>query len=179
MQLCVRHGAPPRLVAHLTLVHDSAVKLIAFVDSIAMGLIDLELALFGAATHDLGKVRHPKELQASGALHEAAGRKLLQDAGVEPRRARFAETHARWEVGEAAVEDLIVALADKVWKGKRDEDLELALARAVAALAGLDPWDVFAQLGERLDELTKDAPRRLDWQTQFGLDIPPATPKTS
>ena len=39
------------------------------------------------------------------------------ESGVEDL-ARFCVTHARWESDGIGLEDLLVALADKLWKGK-------------------------------------------------------------
>jgi len=139
-------------------------------------LVDRELVLFGAATHDIGKAIHQDELQGPGVEHESAGRELLLEAGIDPARARFTETHAHWEASEATTEDLVVAMADKAWKGKRDEDLELALSRKVSAQAMFDEWGVFARLGDLLDEMARDAPQRLGWQARYGLEVPPDAP---
>ena len=59
-KLCDLLAAPPLLVAHLTLVHDGAADLL---DSLGKEFplleVHREAVLFGAATHDLGKVLHP------------------------------------------------------------------------------------------------------------------------
>src|SRR5688500_871196 len=73
-------AAPPRLAAHLRAVHHVAHQLTA-------GLAELEFefdrsaVLFGAATHDIGKVRHPEELEQPGHAHESAGYELLLSYG--------------------------------------------------------------------------------------------------
>jgi hypothetical protein len=54
-QLLERLSAPPRLAAHLRLVHDVAGQ---FVDLLASGhpdlIVDRDAVVFGAATHDIG-----------------------------------------------------------------------------------------------------------------------------
>ncbi|MFI4859153.1 MAG: HD domain-containing protein [Phycisphaerales bacterium JB063] len=154
------------------LVHDSASMLVEFTESLSPGLIDQALLLFGASIHDIGKAVHLAELVGSGAEHETAGLKLLADAGVGPDQRRFARTHAHWQEEGATLEDLAVALADKVWKGKREDELELVIAHRLASESGLDRWDVYAQLGEKLDLWVQDAPRRLAWQARFGPQPP-------
>ncbi|MEU7778163.1 HD domain-containing protein [Micromonospora parva] len=66
--------APPRLAAHLRAVHEVAAQL---TDAVAVRFpqlpFDREAVLFGAATHDVGKVRHPEELSGPGPAHEPAG----------------------------------------------------------------------------------------------------------
>ena len=77
-----RTGAPPRLVAHLTLVHDVARKLLSKLKKAFPGFKADEAAiLFGAATHDIGKVKHLQELSRPGTLHEVDGAELLQELG--------------------------------------------------------------------------------------------------
>jgi hypothetical protein len=54
-----------------------------------------------------------------------------------------------------------VALADKVWKGKRHPDLEDAVTQRIAGLAGEERWSVFMALDEVLTDLARDADLRL------------------
>lgn len=46
--------------------------------------------LFGAATHDVGKVLQPAELSGPGSAHEPAGHALLLPHGAPERLARLA-----------------------------------------------------------------------------------------
>ena len=119
--ICQKVNAPPRLVAHLTLVHDVAVSLIEEIKQFLPQLsLDEQSIFFGAATHDIGKSLHRAELSETGNAHEAEGEKLLINLGVEKHLARFARTHAAWKSGEdLTLEDLFVSLADNCWKGKR------------------------------------------------------------
>ncbi|MEE3921724.1 HD domain-containing protein [Micromonospora sp. BRA006-A] len=97
VELLAALAAPPRLGAHLRLVHDVAWHLTAaFADRFAAVPFDRQAVLFGAAVHDLGKVEHPAELTGPGSAHEEAGYQLLLRFGVPEERARFAVTHAAW-----------------------------------------------------------------------------------
>lgn len=169
VQLCLLHQARPRLVAHLTLVHDVAAQLVDKVASTWPGLrFEADAVLFGAATHDIGKALVPSELVQPGSEHEAKGRDLLRGAGVPDHLARFATTHASWSVDEHVdIEDLLVALADKVWKGKRDDELERRVVARIAGATGMESWEVFAELDGVLEELSTQADERLRWQAQF------------
>jgi hypothetical protein len=123
--------------------------------------------LFGAATHDAGKARCPNELSAPGSAHEKEGERLLLSLGVAPELARFCRTHGQW--GETSpLEDLSVALADKVWKGKRDSRLEDVVADRVAVLTQTERWSAYMALDDILTELTADADVRLVWQYSRG-----------
>lgn len=152
--------APPRLAAHLRAVHDVARELTA---GLAGRLaFDRDLVLFGAALHDIGKVRHPEELSGPGHAHERAGYALLLDRGEPEPRARTARDHASWTRPDIRTEDLLIALADKIWKAKRVPDLEdLVIDR----LADTDRWAAFLRLDDLLQRLADGADARLAFQS--------------
>jgi hypothetical protein len=84
--LLIELGATARLVAHLRLVHDVAIRLLEGLSRAWPDLrVDREAVLFGAATHDIGKALQPNELYEPGAMHEEIGRRMLVDRGVEDR----------------------------------------------------------------------------------------------
>nr|WP_223279968.1 HD domain-containing protein [Streptomyces sp. SDr-06] len=143
--------APPRLVAHLRAVHDVAGQLLEWIATRKLDLgIDPYAVLFGAATHDIGKALYPAELSGPGAQHEEAGRELLLSRGVDTALARFAGTHAAWTTEEVGMEDLLVSLADKIWKNKRVPELEVKLPRDLGHLMSMLRGCVGAVAGSRL-----------------------------
>ncbi len=160
--------APPRLVAHLMLVHQVAVELTQALEQQWQSIsYDRQAVLFGAATHDIGKTVDRSELQQPGHRHEATGFTILQQHGFSSEDARFARTHAQWHHEPALTfEDLLVALADTVWKGKRDNALEDALVQHIARLSGEEPWAVYRALDEIIEAITRDADVRLAWHAQ-------------
>ncbi|ANZ43063.1 phosphohydrolase [Lentzea guizhouensis] len=156
--------AQPRLVAHLRAVHDVACQLVDWVTRHhPTATFDREAVLFGAATHDIGKVEHPAELSGPGSAHEPAGHALLRHHGVPERLARFAGTHGSWS-SATTFEELLVSLADKVWKAKRVEDLEHLVTTHLATVGGREPWDVFLALDDELDRIAARADERLAFQ---------------
>ena len=125
--------APPRLVAHLTLVHDVARRVLRRMHRAWPWLVvDDDDVAFGAATHDVGKARVVAELSSPGTQHEAVGEVLLLEMGVSARQARFARSHGEALAG-LAIEDLIVIVADTAWKAKRRADLDYAVVEAIVA----------------------------------------------
>ncbi|MFE4968930.1 HD domain-containing protein [Streptomyces sp. NPDC056660] len=161
-------SAPPRLAAHLRAVHDVAVQLVEWVQDRYPDLaVDRDGVLFGAATHDVGKVVHPEELTGPGSAHEEAGRDLLLSRGFPPALARFAATHASWDAPDVTMEDLLVSAADKVWKDKRVSDLEDRLVRALAGATQREPWEEYLALDDLLTRLGADAAPRLAFQSAF------------
>ncbi|MCF0091462.1 hypothetical protein B0E54_00269 [Micromonospora sp. MH99] len=165
--------APPRLAAHLRAVHDVAAQLTdALADGFPQLPVDRSAVLFGAATHDIGKVLHPQELSGPGSSHEPAGYELLLRHGVAPSLARFARTHASWQQDGIGVDDLLVSLADKVWKGKRVTDLEGLLVDRLADATGRERWSVFLDLDDVLDRIAADADRRLAFQATHPVRDP-------
>ncbi|MFD5792017.1 HD domain-containing protein [Streptomyces diastatochromogenes] len=168
--LLARVDAPPRLVAHLRAVHDVAAQLVEWAQRHCPGLeFDAEAVLFGAATHDIGKAVHVAELSGPGTRHEEAGRELLLNHGVEAGLARFAGTHASWTAPGIGVEDLLVSLADKVWKDKRVPELEDLVVGRLAGVDGRPAWEWFLELDEVLTGIGEGAGRRLAWQMSHPL----------
>jgi hypothetical protein len=77
IELLTSIKAPERLVAHLTLVHDVATKLIKKIKREYPDLqLDEQAVLFGAATHDIGKTSFPAELVGPGSMHEECGAEM-------------------------------------------------------------------------------------------------------
>ena len=173
LRLCARISAPPRLVAHLTLVHDAACTLMERIEAVFPTLVfDQDLVRFGAATHDLGKTIHKDELSAGGGKqHQASGMLLLEKLGVPRERARFALTHGHWdEPGNDTFEDLLVALADKCWRGRRVERLEAMIAERLSHSTGEPRWRCLTALDEILTSFAKDAEAKLAWQRGFPVE---------
>ncbi|HEY1012349.1 MAG TPA: HD domain-containing protein, partial [Herpetosiphonaceae bacterium] len=134
--------------------------------------VDEEAVRFGAATHDLGKTLHPAELNGPGRRHERDGPALLEREGVAPELARFARSHGAWQTEPAALEDLLVALADACWKGARRQELESALGELIAARLGADRWAVWLALDDLIESVAAGADRRLAWHNQFPIAPP-------
>ncbi len=163
-------AAPPRLAAHLRAVHDVACSLADWLEKQHPKVVfDREAALFGAAVHDIGKTTHREELSGPGSAHEQAGYELLLSQGIEEERARFARTHASWSA-DVGVEDLLVSVADKVWKAKRVTDLEQLLVDRLTVASGQPSWEVFMALDDVLDRIAADADGRLAFQARHPID---------
>ena len=92
---------------------------------------------------------------------------ILHARGYDAHHARFAISHADWRSEDRDLEDLLVALADEVWKGKRDADLEERVAQKIAEVTRLELWDVLLPLQDSLDEIAAASPLRLEWQQRF------------
>ena len=163
-------SAPPRLAAHLRAVHDVAYQLTDWIQQHHPELtFDRTAALFGAAVHDIGKIIHVAELSGPGSAHEQAGCELLVTQGIPAELARFCRTHGSWTLPGIAMEDLLVSLADKVWKAKRVPDLEQLVVERLAAASGSEPWQVFLDLDDHLNSLAADADDRLAFQTGYPI----------
>lgn len=158
--------APPRLAAHLRAVHDVAWQLVD-ANVFAALPFDRGEVLFGAATHDIGKVVHTNELSQPGSDHERAGYRLLVEHGFDHRLARFAANHGTWTSREISTEDLVVSLADKVWKAKRVPDLEDRIVERIVDVSGDHPWQVFLTLDDTLDRVAGGAETRLRFQNAY------------
>lgn len=160
-------GATPWLVRHHELVAEVAALLLKRLRASLDAPIDADQVLIGAALHDVGKLEHPHEMSGPGCAHEAAGERLLLGHGVPPNVARHCRLHAEWR-GLSEPEPLLVAVADKVWKGKRVNELEEAVCRSLAERSGLTFWEVYAQLSPILDELAAGSEGRLARSADVG-----------
>jgi hypothetical protein len=156
-------GAPAHLVRHHALVVEAADLLIRGLE-VALGppsWFSPVMVRLGAALHDAGKIVHPEELHQPGHAHEPAGRDLLLRAGVAPELAAFCVSHAAWRDAGDDADVLLVALADHLWKGRRNEDLEKQLVELVARTHELPAWDVFVRLDTVFEQVAADGPERL------------------
>lgn len=159
--LLVDLGAPPRLVRHVELVSEAAELLLAGLGRLAVPL-DEGLVRAGVVLHDVGKTLHPAELDAPGSAHEPAGESLLLERGVAPALARICVSHARWDADGTSLEELVVALADKLWKGVRVSALEELVIDGAAARVGKQRWDVFVALDGLFEDVAAEGGERLE-----------------
>ena len=167
LEIFERLKMPPRLLAHLTLVHDAEKRLLKeMAAAFPKVKIDKELALFGAATHDIGKCVCKNELTQPGRKHEAQGQKLLLSLGASPQMAAFAKNHSSWSE-RSSIESLLVSLADKIWKGSRVAELEDLVAAKFSQASALEKWEAYLLLDDIIQKIASDADKRLVWQNQF------------
>jgi hypothetical protein len=159
-RLLAAFGAPDRLIQHVKLVGEAAEILILHFQQIDIEF-DRDWIRLGVAFHDVGKILHPSELVEKGNRHEAAGELLLLSKNVDPKIARCCRSHAQWQQMECDLEELVVALADNLWKGKRNTKLEERVIAEVAQLLSQDYWDVFACLDDKFEEIAATGDRRL------------------
>lgn len=153
-------NASTRLLLHVRLVAEAADILMNAFRELALHF-DTQLIELGVAIHDAGKILYPQELVASGALHELAGETLLLTHGVQPNVARCCVTHAAWAGAEVSLEERTVALADKLWKGKREVSLELCVIDDVALQLGIDRWDIYERLDTVFESIAAEGDARL------------------
>jgi hypothetical protein len=154
LRLCRELNAPHRLIEHLRLVHCVAFHLLeAFEVHFPNIVIDKEAVLFGAATHDLGKVVHPEELSCPGERHAEVGPALLVEHGISVELARFAGHHSRCDSG-SSLEEMLVGLADATAVGKRNDKLESLVVGRLVESTEMEPWEAFSVLDEILQSLS-------------------------
>ena len=160
MQLLGEVGAPARLRRHVELVGEAADALLNGFAQLGIAL-DADYVQVGVVLHDIGKTIHRLELDAPGSAHEAAGEALLLARGVSPELARVCRTHAQWGGPETTLEELVVALADKLWKGARVTELEERAIDRAARVTRRDRWALFTALDALFEEIAGSADARL------------------
>lgn len=162
LQLLHDLGAPSHLILHHQLVLEAAQLLCAgLVERFPALRLEVSEVLAGAALHDVGKVRFPEELHAPGRRHEAAGRELLQGLGVPPHLARICVEHGQWRGPSIALEALLVALADTLWKGRRVAELQQRVQQRLHQQLGGDAWAIWLALDDLCESIAADGDQRL------------------
>lgn len=153
-------GASPKLLLHVKLVGEA-------LDILTEKLLELEVPFdadfvrFGVAFHDAGKIIHAEELSRKGNLHEAEGEKLLLQNGVPEKLARVCQSHGKWQTMDCSFEEYLIALSDKLWKGKRENLLENIVIDKVAILLNQDRWQVFVELDSCFENIAYEGDSRL------------------
>ena len=160
VQLLADVGAPPRLRRHAELVGEAAETLLLGFRKLGVPL-EAEFVRVGVVLHDVGKSLHPSELDAPGAAHEPAGERLLLERGVSAEVARVCRSHAQWRDVAETLEELVIALADKLWKGARVVELEELVIERASAAAGRNRWDLFTELDAMFERVASEADSRL------------------
>ena len=159
--LLVQLGAPARLLRHVALVGEAGDRLLDKVRELEVG-IDENLVRVGIVLHDAGKILVPAELDVPGGNHEPSGEDLLLKHGVSPELARVCLSHARWPTMLVSLEELLVALADKLWKGVRNPMLEERVVDEIAGAIGRDRWELFVELDSLFEDVAADGSTRLE-----------------
>ncbi len=152
--------APSDLIQHVKLVAEAAEILILQFEQLNLSF-DPEWIRLGVAFHDIGKILYPAELNKRGNQHEAAGEQLLLDRGIDPKIARCCRSHGQWNQMECSFEELAVALADCLWKGNRNVELEHLMISRSAQILNQDYWDVFIKLDDLFEEIARSGDLRL------------------
>ena len=89
-------------------------------------------------------------------------KKMLLEQGVQGIVARCCVTHAQWQGTGLSLEELAVATADKLWKGKREAELELKLINAIAQQKQVEQWDIFTSLDDTFESIAAGGSERLE-----------------
>jgi hypothetical protein len=160
MRLLADVGAPPRFLRHAELVGEAAEDLLAGLAKLNIPL-DGEFVRVGVVLHDAGKAVHRDELDSPGSSHEPTGERLLLQRGATDDVARVCRSHAQWRDVAETFEELVIALADKLWKGARVTELEELVIDRAAATAGRDRWELFTHLDAVFERVAAGADGRL------------------
>ncbi len=153
-------GAPSKLLLHVQLVGEAAELLIAKLNELQVQF-DANFVRLGVAFHDSGKILHPAELTARGNHHEADGESLLVRHGVDPNLARCCRSHGQWQTLQCSVEELIVALADTLWKGKRSPQLEELAIQRLPMHCSKAYWELFVEMDSCFEAIAASGDSRL------------------
>jgi hypothetical protein len=62
---------------------------------------------------------------------------------------------------QSSLEELVVALADTLWKGKRNAALEKRVTELASKTLGYGVWDLFIELDNSFETIAADGTTRL------------------
>jgi hypothetical protein len=122
---------------------------------------DARFVRLGVAFHDAGKIKYPEELSVKGKRHETAGEEFLLQQGLSPELARCCVSHGQWQTVDCSFEELLVALADTLWKGKRNEELEKRVVEKTVQLLAREPWNLFIEMDSHFESVAAGGLDRL------------------
>jgi hypothetical protein len=154
------HGASPKLIRHAQFVVEAAKLLCEQLLRLNITFGE-HFIVIGAALHNAGKIKHPEELVQAGTLHEKTGEKFLLELGVNPKLARVCRSHAQWKRLECSLEELIIALADNLWKGKRNEELEQVFLSRLLEVSIHEKWKLFIESDSCFENIAAQGSTRL------------------
>lgn len=166
LELLKQWDVPPHLLRHVQLVAQVAKQLCEWCENDNIE-INAQWITIAALFHDVGKILHPEELRQSGSLHEEAGQKWLQQHGINDSLCRICVSHAQWSKMDCTLEELIVALADKLWKGKRVTELEERVIQEIANQHQGEYWTLYTRWDQRFEDVASKGSQRLSMSTSF------------
>lgn len=159
-ELLNKLNAPTHLKTHVTLVGEAADELILYLEVFKLEL-DIDFIDTGIVIHDIGKTIHVNEMVDKGSKHEPDGEKLLLKYGASDKLARVCMSHARWHEMACSLEELLIALSDKLWKGKRVRELEERVIDSIAKQKKIDKWEIFTELDTIFEKIAAGGYDRL------------------
>ncbi len=153
-------GAPHPLLRHIELVAEAGAILLDTLTEQGVR-VDRTFVEIGIVLHDVGKIVHPEELTGPGSSHEPDGESSLLARGVSADLARVCLSHARFQQMSCSFEELVIALADKLWKGVRRPDLEGRVVDEAAARLAVNRWKLFVPLDSCFERIATGGDDRL------------------
>ncbi|MFB5652815.1 hypothetical protein ACE5IS_19415 [Leptospira wolffii] len=143
--------ASDRLIKHHLIVLNTALKIVGGLPREVLPHFNIELLASGCSLHDAGKMIVTSELDHVGSTHEEIGRTLLILLGIPTIIANFCLSDEF-----DTMEKCISLLADTLWKGFRNYDIEDKLTELIADKMGWDFWDTFQILDGLFESIAKE-----------------------
>lgn len=151
IQLLKDNGADKKLIKHAELVYEVGERILNKLIEKNIP-VDTEVVVGSLILHDAGKIIHPEELTAEGKAHLEAGFKLLMESNIDERIAKSCISHEKWNEMECSIEELVVALADTLWKGERIPQLERIFIDKIWPFTNTEYWTFFLELDNSLNQ---------------------------
>ena len=152
---------PSRLILHHEIVSNVAKTLAEEINLLGVQ-VEVAKAELMAAIHDIGKTLVPEELSEKGSKHEALGVRVAEKLGLDPSTSKICTSHGSTTPEGLSKEEIVVRLADKLWKGKRDAEFERKVAEVFSQELKEAAWKTFLKLDLIFENIAARAADRLD-----------------
>lgn len=141
-------GVPSRLIQHHEITLLTALKILDGLPKEVRSCLHIDLLLSGVFLHDIGKTIILDELEQEGITHEVVGRNLLIILGLPSVLSDFciSDTYD-------TMEKCISLLADTLWKGFRNYEIEDKLVNLISTKLAWEFWDTYTLLDSLFEAL--------------------------
>ncbi|MEM9282166.1 MAG: HD domain-containing protein [Verrucomicrobiota bacterium] len=152
---------PARLIEHHRIVSEVASSLAIALNAIGLK-IDAERAELMASIHDVGKSVATDELSGAGSTHEEIGAAVAEGFGLPSSISKICRSHSAATPEGMDLEEIVVRLADKLWKGKRDTEFEQRAVASFAESLEREDWEVFMEADKIFEAIAESGHQRLE-----------------
>lgn len=154
-------SAPEQLIKHHIRVLEAFNSILLELPLSMNMTVDKNLGQILAVAHDIGKISISEELHGAGHRHEKFGKEFLSSWGFDSSIYNICEIHGTWRNYSPNLEDSLVILADRLWRGARESELEEMIAHLFCEKTNQAFWDVYLFLDSIFEKIATQGTIRI------------------